>query len=87
VKRTSPDDFTPTSPFISPPEWRELEGTKRDEVRNGSKKDAAETPDEAGATPPFDARCVTVAAGSLPPQSRAAPDPFSRDPGAGVSEL
>ena len=59
MKRTSPDDFTPTSPFISPPEWRELEGTKRDEARNGSKKDAAETPDEAGATPPIDARCVS----------------------------
>ena len=33
--------------------------------------------DEAGATPPFDAPCVTVAVGSLPPQSRAARDPFS----------
>ena len=36
--------------------------------------------DEAGATPPFDAPCVTVAVGSLPPQSRAARDPFSRVP-------
>jgi hypothetical protein len=32
--------------------------------------------DEAGAT--FDAPCVTVAVWSLPPQSRAARDPFSR---------
>ena len=36
--------------------------------------------DEAGATPPFDAPCVTVAVGSLPPQSRAARDPFGRVP-------
>jgi hypothetical protein len=36
--------------------------------------------DKAGATPPFGARCVTVAVGSLPPQSRAARDPFSRVP-------
>ncbi len=28
--------------------------------------------DEAGATPPFDAPCVTASVGSLPPQSRAA---------------
>src|SRR5580693_3755794 len=34
--------------------------------------------DEAGATPPFDAPCVTASVGSLPPQSRAARDPFSR---------
>jgi hypothetical protein len=34
----------------------------------------------AGATPPFDARCFTVAVGSLPPQSRAARDPFGRVP-------
>ncbi len=36
--------------------------------------------DEAGATPPFDAPCVTASVGSLPPQSRAARDPFSRVP-------
>jgi hypothetical protein len=44
------------------------------------KKDAAQTSDEAGATPPFDAPCVTVAVGSLPPQSRAARDSSSRVP-------
>jgi hypothetical protein len=48
--------------------------------QTATKKDAAQTSDEAGATPPFDARCVTVAVGSLPPQSRAARDPFSRVP-------
>src|SRR5438046_3654188 len=37
-------------------------------------------PDEAGATPPFHAPCVTASVGSLPPQSRAARDPFSRVP-------
>jgi hypothetical protein len=36
--------------------------------------------DEAGATPPFDAPCVTASVGSLPPQSRAARDRFSRVP-------
>jgi len=37
--------------------------------------------DEAGATPPFDPACVTASVGgSLPPQSRAARDPFSRVP-------
>ncbi len=36
--------------------------------------------DEAGATPPFDAPCVTASVGSLPPQSRAARDSFSRVP-------
>jgi hypothetical protein len=36
--------------------------------------------DEAGATPPFDAPCVTASVGSLPPQSRAARDPFGRVP-------
>jgi hypothetical protein len=36
--------------------------------------------DEAGATPPFDVPCVTASVGSLPPQSRAARDPFSRVP-------
>lgn len=30
--------------------------------------DAAKPRTEAGATPPFDASCVTVAVGSLPPQ-------------------
>jgi hypothetical protein len=30
--------------------------------------------DEAGATPPFDAPCVTASVGSLPPQSRAVRD-------------
>src|SRR5437667_1940718 len=34
----------------------------------------------AVATPPFDAPCVTASVGSLPPQSRAARDPFSRVP-------
>src|ERR1700681_221537 len=48
--------------------------------QTATKKDAAQTSDEAGAPPPFDARCVTVAVGSLPPQSRAARDPFSRVP-------
>ncbi len=48
--------------------------------QTATKKDAAQTSDEAGATPPFDARCVTVAVGSLPPPSRAARDPFSRAP-------
>ena len=43
-------------------------------------KDAAQTSDEAVATPPFDAPCVTVAVGSLPPQSRAARDSFGRVP-------
>jgi hypothetical protein len=36
--------------------------------------------DEAGATPPFDAPCVTASVRSLPPQSRAARDPFGRVP-------
>src|SRR5437016_11794691 len=36
--------------------------------------------DEAGAIPPFDAPCVTASVGSLPPQSRAARDPFGRVP-------
>ena len=40
----------------------------------------AETLYEAGATPPFDAPCVTASVGSLPPQSRAARDPFGRVP-------
>ena len=40
----------------------------------------AQTSEEAGATPPFDAPCVTASVGSLPPQSRAALDPFSRVP-------
>ena len=35
--------------------------------KTATKKDAAQTSDEAGATPPFDARCVTVAVWSLPP--------------------
>jgi len=39
--------------------------------------------DEAGATPPFDAPYVTASVGSLPPQSRAARDPFSRVPEPG----
>jgi len=53
---------------------------KRKEMtpKTATRKDAAPTSDSAGATPPFDARCVTVAVGSLPPQSRAARDPFSR---------
>ena len=38
--------------------------------------------DEAGATPPFDAPCVTASVGSLPPQSHAARDPFGRVPEA-----
>src|SRR5437879_1289280 len=36
--------------------------------------------DEAGATPPFDAPCVTASVGSLPPQSRAVREPFGRVP-------
>src|SRR5436190_22967944 len=36
--------------------------------------------DEAGATPPFHAPCVTAPGGSLPPQSRAARDSFGRLP-------
>src|SRR5256714_800539 len=36
--------------------------------------------DGGGAPPPFDAPCVTASVGSLPPQSRAARDPFSRVP-------
>jgi hypothetical protein len=55
-------------------ETQEMNGKDR------SYLDAAQTGREAGATPPFDARCVTVAVGSLPPQSRAARDPFSRVP-------
>jgi len=55
---------------------------KRKEMtpKTATRKDAARTSDEAGATPPFDAPCVTVAVGSLPPQSRAARDPFGRVP-------
>jgi hypothetical protein len=45
---------------------------------------AAQTWDEAGATPgatpPFDAPCVTASVGALPPQSRTAHDPFGRAP-------
>lgn len=35
-----------------------------------TRQDAAQTPDEAGATPPFDARCVTGLVGSLPPRAQ-----------------
>src|SRR5712692_6743509 len=34
--------------------------------KTATKKDAAQTSDEAGATPPFDARCVTVLRGVAP---------------------
>ena len=34
--------------------------------KTATKKDAAQTSDEAGATPPFDARCVTVPCGVAP---------------------
>lgn len=37
---------------------------------NGEEKNAAQTPSEAGATPPFDAPCVTGLLGSLPPRWR-----------------
>jgi len=57
--------------------------------QTATKKDAAQTSDEAGATPPFDARCVTVAVWSLPPLSRAARGPLaaSQSRSAGVPEL
>ena len=48
--------------------------------KTATRKDAAQTSEEAGATPPFDVPCVTVATGALPPQSRAARDPFGRVP-------
>jgi len=35
--------------------------------KTATRKDAAQTSGSAGATPPFDAPCVTVAVGSLPP--------------------
>ena len=47
---------------------------------SATEKDAAQTSDEAGVAPPFDARCVTFTVGSLPPQSRAECDPFGRVP-------
>ena len=60
-----------------------LERTSQNETRyHGQRKPGRTRPnsDEAGATPPFDAPCVTASVGSLPPQSRAARDPFSRVP-------
>jgi hypothetical protein len=66
VKRTSPANFTPTSPFISPRSEGNLR--ERNEMRQetANKKDAAQTPDEAGATPPIDARCVFGRRGVAP---------------------
>jgi hypothetical protein len=43
-------------------------GNQSDESSRRTKLCAAQTAREAGATPPFDARCVTVAVWSLPPQ-------------------
>ena len=43
-------------------------GNQTDESSRRTKLCAAQTAPEAGATPPFDARCVTVAVWSLPPQ-------------------
>jgi hypothetical protein len=42
-------------------------GNQSDESSRRTKLCAAQTAPEAGAPPPFDARCVTVAVGSLPP--------------------
>jgi hypothetical protein len=42
-------------------------GNQSDESSQRTKLCAAQTAPEAGATPPFDARCVTVAVWSLPP--------------------
>jgi hypothetical protein len=42
-------------------------GNQTDESSRRTKLCAAQTAPEAGATPPFDARCVTVAVRSLPP--------------------
>jgi hypothetical protein len=63
-----------------------LERTSQNETRYPAQRKPGRTrpnSDEAGATPPFDAPCVTASVGSLPPQSRAARDPFSRVPEPG----
>jgi hypothetical protein len=60
-----------------------VERTQQNQKRYPLKRKPGRTrpnSDEAGATPPFDAPCVTASVGSLPPQSRAARDPFSRVP-------
>lgn len=60
-----------------------LERTSQNETRYTAQRKPERTrpnSDEVGATPPFDAPCVTASVGSLPPQSRAARDPFSRVP-------
>ena len=60
-----------------------LERTSQNETRYPAQRKPGRTrpnSDEAGATPPFDAPCVTASVGSLPPQSRAPRDPFGRVP-------
>jgi hypothetical protein len=60
-----------------------LERTSQNETRYPAQRKPGRTrpnSDEAGATPPFDAPCVTASVGLLPPQSRAARDPFGRVP-------
>ena len=54
-----------------------LERTSQNETRYPAQRKPGRTrpnSDEAGATPHFDALCVTASVGSLPPQSRAARD-------------
>jgi hypothetical protein len=50
----------------------EVKSAERQKMREpkATRQNAAPNPSEAGATPPFDARCVTDPAGSLPPRWR-----------------
>ena len=83
--RSGEVDFTPLLRFAvhdSVHPCGEANLRKRSEMteNTATAKDAVQTSDEVGATPPFDAPFVTVAVGSLPPQSRAERDPFGRVP-------
>jgi hypothetical protein len=56
------------SPPASPHRDSDLPQTERDECGKTSEPVRGQSPDEAGATPPFAARCVTGSVGSLPPR-------------------
>jgi hypothetical protein len=53
-------------------------GNQSDESSRRTKLRAPQTAPEAGATPPFDARCVTVAVESLPPSQETSGPRFAR---------
>lgn len=65
-----------SSPQTSPASSGEVQETKRDAPRKCTESVRGQTPDEAGATPPFAARCVTGSRGVAPASSRRKRDRF-----------